>query len=98
MSQVSHVVLVAWKDGRADAAEQSIRPAIRAFANSIPGIVSVVEGPSSSPEGFEDGLEYGFVVTFTDAAARDAYLTNPDHVAVGSQIQAAASRLIVFDI
>ena len=98
MSQVTHVVLVAWKGGRALAAEESIRTAIRAFGDTIPGIVGIVEGHSSSPEGLEDGLEYGFVVTFESAQTRDAYLTDPNHRVVADAIGDNAQRIVVFDL
>ena len=98
MSQVTHVVLVAWKSGRAPAAEESIRPAIRAFGETIPGIVGIVEGQSSSPEGLEDGLEYGFVVTFESPQTRDSYLTDPRHRVVADAIGDNAQRIVVFDI
>jgi hypothetical protein len=98
MSQVTHVVLVAWKDGRAPAVEESIRPAIRAFSETIPGVVGVAEGHSSSPEGLEDGLEYGFVVTFETGQARDSYLTDPRHRVVADAIGDNAERIVVFDI
>lgn len=51
---------------RAD--EGSIRPAARGFAETIHGIVSIVEGHSSSPKGLEDGLDYGFVIAFDQPA------------------------------
>ena len=38
-------------------------------------MLAVVEGHSSSPEGLEDGYDYGFVVTFATAQARDAYIS-----------------------
>ncbi|RCK69637.1 Dabb family protein [Desertihabitans brevis] len=98
MSQVTHVVLVEWEPGREDVVEESVRPAIRGMADTIPGIVDLVEGHSSSPEGLEDGLGYGLVVTFADAAARDAYLVDERHTGVGAQIQANARRIVVVDV
>ena len=71
---------------------------IRALQGSIPGIESIVEGPSVSPEGLEDGLEYGFVITFADAAARDAYLPHPEHVSVADLLGSLAARVVVYDI
>ena len=95
---MTHVVLVAWKNGRAPAVEVSIRPAIRSLGETIPGIVNIVEGHSSSPEGLEDGLEYGFVLTFESPQARDSYLIDPHHRAVGDVIGDNAQRIVVFDI
>ena len=98
MSQVTHVVLVTWKSGSSAAARESIRPAVRGLGETIQGIVSIVEGPSSSPEGLEDGLEYGFVITFENAQARDSYLPDPNHRVVASAIGEIAQRVVVFDI
>jgi len=98
MRPVTHVVLVSWKSGRGPAVEQAIRPAIRAFADTIAGIGSVVEGHSSSPEGLEGGHDYGFVVTFDDERARDSYLTDPTHRVVADAIGENAQRIVVFDI
>jgi hypothetical protein len=96
--QVTHIVLVSWQSGRGPAAEESIRPGIRAFAESIPGITSIVEGHSCSPEGLEGGHDYGFVITFDSAQSRDSYLPDPRHQVVGEAIGADAARIVVFDI
>ena len=98
MNQVTHVVLVSWIDGRGPAAEESIRPAVRGFGASIPGITHVVEGHSVSTEQLEDGLDYGFVVTFDDARARDSYLVDERHREVADAIGHNAQRIVVFDI
>ena len=95
---VSHVVLVAWKSGRQARAEELVRPTIRDFVHTIPDVLSVVEGHSSSPEGLEDGYDYGFVVTFATAHARDVYLAHPSHRPVADAIGNAAARIVVFDI
>lgn len=79
-------------------AEERIRPAIRALADTIPGISRLVEGHSTSPEGLEDGHDYGFVVTFDSAEARDAYLPDPRHRVVADGIGRHAQRVVVFDI
>ena len=55
VTSISHVVLVSWKSGKQIRAEEIVRPAIRGFVSTIPGVVAVVEGHSSSPEGLEDG-------------------------------------------
>ena len=98
VTQVTHVVLVSWKPGQAEEAESSLRPAIRGFAGTIAGVAQVVEGHSSSPEGLEGGFDYGFVITFDDAAARDAYLPDPRHRVVADGIGGAAERVLVFDV
>ncbi len=98
MTTISHVALVSWKSGRQGAAEDLVRPAIRGFVDTIDGVQSVVEGHSSSPEGLEDGFDYGFVIAFATARVRDAYLDDPVHRPVAEAIGAAAERIVVFDI
>jgi hypothetical protein len=71
---------------------------IRRLETRITGIVSLAEGPSVSTEHLEDGLEYCFVITFADAAARDAYLPHPEHVSVADLLGALAARVVVYDI
>jgi hypothetical protein len=63
VTSISHVVLVSWKSGKQLHAEELVLPSIRGFLGAIPGVVAVVEGHSSSPEGLEDGYHYGFIVT-----------------------------------
>ena len=79
-------------------AEQRVRPALRDLADTIPGISGLVEGHSTSPEGLEDGHDYGFVLTFDSAEARDAYLPDPRHQVVAEEIGRYAQRVVVFDI
>ena len=98
VTSISHVVLVSWKSGKQIRAEEVVRPAIRGFVSTIPGVLAVVEGHSSSPEGLEDGYDYGFVVTFATVQARDAYLDDSSHRPVAEAIGAAAERIVVFDI
>jgi hypothetical protein len=98
MTSVTHVVLVSWQSGQSAVAEESVRPALRDLANTIPGISGLVEGHSTSPEGLEDGHDYGFVVTFDSAEARDAYLPHPRHRVVADEIGRYAQRVVVFDI
>ena len=98
VTSISHVVLVSWKSGKEIQAEELVRPAIRGFVGTIPGVLAVAEGHSSSPEGLEDGYDYGFVITFVTAQARDAYLNDPSHRPVADAIGAAAQRIVVFDI
>jgi hypothetical protein len=95
MSQVTHIVLVAWKGGTGREVEGSIRSAIRGLGETIPGIVSLVEGHSNSPE---HGHDWGFVITFDDAQARDAYVTDARHRVVADAIGESAQRIVVFDI
>jgi Stress responsive A/B Barrel Domain len=56
-----------------------LSPFDQGFRGTIPGVLTVVEGHSTSPEGLEDGYHHGFIVTVARPQARDAYLTDPNH-------------------
>lgn len=81
--QVRHVVVFKYK---ADATEQQIGQVTKAFSElkkSIPGIVSFEHGINDSPENKNQGFTHVYLVTFKNAAARDAYLPHPEHKKFG---------------
>jgi len=98
---IRHIVLIRF---RSDVAQDEIRIAldqIVALREKIDGIAAVSVGANVSPEALEKGFRHGFVVDFTDEAARDAYLPHPDHVVAGSKLVALAEGglegILVFD-
>ena len=95
---VTHLVLVSWRAGEGETAEQVVRPLVADFGRTIPDVLDVVEGHSSSPEGLESGYDYALVVTFASARARDVYLDHPAHRPVAEAIGAHAERIVVFDV
>jgi hypothetical protein len=95
---VTHVVLVSGRDGEADRAERVVRPLVVDFPRTIPDVLNVVEGRSTSPEGKEEGYEYALVVTFASPEARDVYLDHPAHQPVAQAIGAHADKVVVFDV
>jgi hypothetical protein len=94
----THVVLVSWRDGEADEAERVVRPLVADFPRTIPDVLSVAEGRSTSPEGKEEGYDYALVITFASSDARDAYLPHPAHQPVAEAIGAHAEQVVVFDV
>lgn len=78
--RIVHVVLIRWAAQTSDEHRERARAVARGLKERIGGVESIVEGPSVSPEGLEQGYDYGLIVTFTDAAARDAYLPHPAHL------------------
>jgi hypothetical protein len=67
----------------------------------IPGLLSFAGGPYSSPEGLNQGFTHGFAMTFRDSAARDGYLTHPEHEKVKERIlpllEGGLDGVIAFD-
>jgi len=54
--------------------------AFRELTTKIEGIISFEYGENNSPEGLNQGMTHVIVLTFIDAAARNAYLIHPEHV------------------
>jgi hypothetical protein len=98
VSSVVHVVLVEWGAETPDDVKEAARQSAQGFRTRIDGVLSVVEGPSTSPENLENGFDYGLVITFADAAARDAYLPHPVHRVLADLIGEHSARVIVYDI
>ena len=97
--QIQHVVLLKWKDGTTPAQEAEVGAKLMALKDKIPGVVSISFGHQSSPEAATKGhgFDAAITVVFTDAAARDAYLPNPDHQAVVSVLKPLLADLAVVD-
>lgn len=80
---VRHVVVFKYKPEATPAQIQQVTDAFRALSRSIPGIVQFEDGVNNSPEGKNQGFTHVYVLTFADAAARDAYLPHPEHKKFG---------------
>ncbi|NKB71203.1 MAG: Dabb family protein [Candidatus Latescibacteria bacterium] len=85
---IQHIVLLKLKSGTTQEQKAVLLEGLVALKrdNKISGIESVTGGDNNSPEGKTHGFDWGFVMTFTDAAARDAYLPHPDHKALGQNL------------
>jgi hypothetical protein len=75
-----HVFAFQWKPDAAPALQQRAAEAIRAFRDTIPGLLEVYCGHNLSPRGA--GYTFGGVMKFTDRAACDAYTIHPTHQAL----------------
>jgi Stress responsive A/B Barrel Domain len=80
---VRHVVVFKFTADAAPSKIEAITAALSALQGSIPGIVSFEHGVNNSPEGKNLGFTHAFLITFEDAAARDAYLPHPEHKKFG---------------
>jgi hypothetical protein len=74
---------------------------LAALTRSIPGLLDCFAGANSSAEGLAKGFTHGFVMTFRDAASRDAYLPHPEHEKVKQKLLAlidgGAAGVVVLD-
>lgn len=98
ITHVLHIVLVTLRSDISDVTRERLRHAARTLPERIPGIIEVTEGPSISPEGLEDGFDYGFVIRFRSPSDRDAYLPHPSHLEFAQMLRTASDRIVVYDI
>jgi hypothetical protein len=95
---ILHIVLLKLKvEERAPAVGQ-LREGLARLPAVIPGLLSYHWGANVSPEALGRGYDHGFVMTFRDAAARDAYLPHPEHSKLGPLVEAVAGEVLVFDL
>ena len=98
---IHHLVLFRFKQGATPAQISAVFAALDGLRTRIPGLLSFAGGPYSSPEGMQRGYTHAFVMTFRDAAARDAYLPHPEHARVVSMIagvlEGGADAVLEFD-
>jgi hypothetical protein len=76
---ITHVVLLRVKKATPKAEIDRVFRELAGLKGKIPGLLTFSGGAYSSPEGMQKGFTHGFVMTFTDAAARDVYLPHPEH-------------------
>jgi hypothetical protein len=76
---------------------RAIERAFVALPGKIPAIADFEWGTDVSVENIAQGFTHCFVVTFQDAAARDAYLPHPAHVAFGAILRPCLDRVLVVD-
>lgn len=81
---ILHTVLLALKP-EADRAELAAVMAGLAGLD-LAGFAGFAHGPNVDAEGKTPGYPYGFVCTFADRAALDAYAAHPGHRALGARL------------
>lgn len=87
---IRHCVLIR---ARADAPAGELASAfdgLRALGSRLSGMTAFAGGADVSPEGLQRGYTHAFTIDFTDEEARDAYLIDAEHKALGARLVAAA--------
>ena len=100
---IRHVVLVR---PRPDVDRESWKRVMRrldSLVDALPGALTFRSGTNVTPEvGMDKGFTEAFVVDFADAAARDAYLVDPEHVLIGQELvglaQDGVEGIVVVDL
>jgi hypothetical protein len=98
---IKHCVLLKFSP---DTSAETVNALFRELADlkgKIPGLLDFCGGPYSSPEGLNRGYTHAFLMTFQDAASRDAYLPHPDHLAAAGRIvprvEGGVEGIVAFD-
>jgi quinol monooxygenase YgiN len=92
-----HLVLLRFK---ADASAEAVAGIARAFValrEQIDGVRDLEWGTDVSPEGLAKGFTHAFLLSFDDAAARDAYLPHPAHQVFVAQLKPLLDDVLVVD-
>ena len=97
MSKVKHIALLKFKEGTSAEQIDNVFGSILDITETITGIEDYVAGPNSSPEGLSQGYSHAFIMTFANAAARDAYLPHPEHERVKALMMPLIDSLLVVD-
>lgn len=100
---IRHVVLVR---PRADVDPESwerVMGRLDSLVDALPGALTFRSGTNVTPEvGMDKGFAEAFIIDFADAAARDAYLVDPEHVLIGKSLvgmaQDGAEGIVVVDL
>ncbi len=100
---IRHIVLVRYRGDVLPEERAEILAALAGLRDRMPGMLSIAGGANVSVEPhLRHGFGDGFVIDFVDEAARDAYLVDPGHQAIGARIGAAAEGgtggVVVFDM
>jgi len=97
MPSLKHLALAKFKAGTSDQAIRDFFEAIGRVCQLVPGILDYSWGVNNSPEGLSQGFTHGFVMTFKDAATREAYLHHPAHEKAKNGILPSLEAVVVFD-
>ena len=97
MPAVKHIALIKFKAGTTESKIEALMGEIKKLRKLIPGLVDYIGGTYSSPEGMNQGFTHGFIMTFKDAAARDAYLPHSEHERVKALVLPYVESVVVFD-
>ena len=92
-----HVVLFAFKATATPADIARLEAAFAALPKRIPAVRGFEWGTNVSPENLANGFTHCFIVSFADAAGRDAYLPHPAHTAFVAMAGPFIEKALVVD-
>ena len=97
MTRVKHIAFFKFKPTCTAEDIADVWRIIEDLPRQIPGILGLTWGVNTSTEGLSQGFTHSFVMTFENAAARDAYLPHPIHTAAAEKVVPRLDAVIVCD-
>ena len=97
MTRVKHIAFFKFKPACTAEDIAEVWRIIEELPRRIPGILDLTWGPNTSTEGLSQGFTHSFVMTFENAAARDAYLPHPAHEQFKGLLGGKLDEAFVFD-
>ena len=97
MARIKHIVLLKFKDSTPPEQIEQCFNEILELSENVPGIDDYVSGPNTNPEDMNHGFTHAFIMTFADAAARDAYLAHDERARVRGNVDAHVDKALAFD-
>ena len=94
---IHHIALFSFKPGTPQSTIDAVMAGLARLRDLISGITGFSCGTNNSPEELAQGYTHGLVMTFKDAAARDGYLTDPEHEKFKSMALPHIGSIVVFD-
>ena len=92
-----HVVLFQFKETSSKDDVKKVVDAFRELPSKITAIADFEWGVNNSPEGLNDGLTHGFVITFKSEKDRDTYLNHVAHKAFVDVLKPHLEKPLVLD-
>lgn len=96
-NELKHAVFFKFKDDASPEAVKAVEDAFAALPSKIDAIKAFEWGKNNSPERHSHGFTHCFMVTFADAADREAYLPHPDHQAFVEVLKPVLDKVRVLD-
>ena len=85
---IQHIVMLSLKGDVQPSVLQDVMEGLTALRSGIPGFESFQHGPNADFEQKSVSYSYGFVCTFADIGALQAYADHPDHRLLGARLVA----------
>ena len=95
--KIQHVVSFKFKSTAKPEDIKKVESAFAELKKKIPQIQALEWGTNISPEKLNQGFTHCWILTFSSAADRDAYLVHPDHKEFGKNLGPVLEDVLVID-